>query len=282
MKPVAEDSKARIAALYDGAAATYNRVGPGFFLHFGKRLASLARIAPGSSVLDVATGTGAVLIPSAELAGAGGRVVGVDISPRMIGRARTEIRQAGLGNAEVLVADGERLPFPQKSFDLVLCSFAIFLFPNLHRLISECQRVLRPSGRIGLAYSAGEDKEWRWYEELISRYKPTASLGTERYSPQVVEATLNDCGFTTVATHVEVHRLVFEDAGELWSWSWSHGDRAVLESLTGSSSEFRRELTEEFAKRSTPTGLRYQVSAALTLGAKCDAGRSGRGRAISW
>jgi O-methyltransferase / aklanonic acid methyltransferase len=67
MKPLAEDSRANVIAVYDGAAATYNRVGPSFFLHFGKRLATVAGIVPGSNVLDLATGTGAVLIPAAEL-----------------------------------------------------------------------------------------------------------------------------------------------------------------------------------------------------------------------
>jgi len=272
MKPIAEDSKSRIAAVYDGAAATYSRVGPSFFLHFGERLASRAGIVPGSNVLDVATGTGAVLIPAAELAGPGGRVVGVDISSRMIGRARTGMREAGCGNSQVLVADGERLPFAEASFDRVVCSFAIFLFPDLPRLISEGHRVLRSSGRIGLAYSAGEDREWKWYEQLISRYRPTTCLGTERYSPQCVEATLKDCGFTTVTTCVEAHRVVFENAGEFWDWSWSHGDRAVLESLTGSRSEFREELTEEFGRRTSPGGMPYQVSAAMTLGTKERAG----------
>jgi len=268
MKPIAEDSKSQIAAVYDGAAATYNRVGPSFFLYFGERLASRAGIVPGSNVLDVATGTGAVLIPAAELAGVAGRVVGIDISSRMIGRARTEILKAGYGNSEVLVADGEHLPFPEASFDCVLCSFAIFLFSDLSGLISECHRVLRSSGRIGLAYSSGEDREWKWYEQLISRYRPTTCLGTERYSPQCVEAALKDCGFTTVTTCVEAHRVVFENADEFWDWSWSHGDRAVLESLTGSRSAFRWELTEEFGRRTSSSGLRYQVSAALTLGTK--------------
>jgi O-methyltransferase/aklanonic acid methyltransferase len=268
MKQIAEDSRSKIAAVYDRAAATYNRVGPSFFLHFGERLASRSGIVTGSHVLDVGTGTGAVLIPAAGLVGAGGKVIGVDISSRMIGRARTEIWKVGHGNSEVLVADGERLPFPQASFDYVLCSFAIFLFSNLPSLISECHRVLRSPGRIGLAYSAGEDREWNWYEQLISRYKPTASLGTERYSTQYVEGTLNGCGFTAVSTCVEVHRLVFESAADFWDWSWSHGDRAVLQSLTGSCSEFRRELTEEFDKRASPNGLEYQVVAAVTLGTK--------------
>ncbi|MGH7456719.1 MAG: methyltransferase domain-containing protein, partial [bacterium] len=90
MKTLAEGSKAKVIAVYDGAADTYNRVGPSFFLHFGKRLASGAGILPGSNVLDVATGTGAVLVPAAELVGSEGRVVGIDISFPMINRARNE------------------------------------------------------------------------------------------------------------------------------------------------------------------------------------------------
>src|SRR6185503_3195947 len=268
MKPIAEYSKSRIAAVYDDAAATYNRVGPSFFVHFGRRLAHRAAIAPDSMGLDVATGTGAVLVPAAELVGTGGKVFGVDISPRMIGRVRTEIQEVGCNNAEVLIADGEHLPFVQESFDRVLSSFAIFLFSNLPSLISECHRVLRSSGRIGLVYSAGEDPAWTWYEQLISKYRPTTSLGTECHSSQRVEDVLNDSGFTAVATCVEAHTLVFEDAEEFWRWSWSHGDRAVLESLTGNRSEFRQELTAEFRKRTTPEGLPYQVLAAVTFGTK--------------
>jgi O-methyltransferase / aklanonic acid methyltransferase len=268
MKPIAEESKSRVISVYDGAAATYNRVGPSFFLHFGKRLARGAGIVPESNVLDVATGTGAVLIPAAELVGARGRVVGVDISSRMIGRARTEIRHSGLRNANVLVGDAERLPFQQGSFDCVLCSFAIFLFSNLSGLISECHRVLRSAGRIGLVYAAGEDQEWNWYEQLLLKYKPTASLATERYSPDEVKAELEHVGFADVATSLEVHRLVFSNASEFWGWAWSHGDRAVLESLTGNRAAFKRELFEEFGKRTHPNGLRYQVVAAVTLATK--------------
>jgi ubiquinone/menaquinone biosynthesis C-methylase UbiE len=116
MKPIAEESKVKVIAVYDAAAAMYNRIGPSFFLHFGRHLASSIGIVPGSNVLDVATGTGAVLVPAAEVVGAEGRVVGIDISSLMIGRARTEIQKSGFSNADVLVADAESLPFPQSSF----------------------------------------------------------------------------------------------------------------------------------------------------------------------
>jgi len=268
MKPIAEQTKAKVAAVYDCAAATYNRIGPSFFLHFGKRLARSAEIPPGTSVLDVATGTGAVLVPAAALVGSEGRVVGIDISLPMISRARTEIRNAGFGNAQVLVADAERLPFAQNSFDCVLCSFAIFLFSSLSSVISECRRVLRSSGRIGLVYSAGEDQEWAWYEQLVSKYGPTAKLGTERYCSTDVETILNGSGFRDVSTIIEAHRLTFTNAWEFWGWVWSHGDRVVLESLTHSRSEFKQELFEEFGKRATMNGLPYEVFAAITIATK--------------
>jgi protein-L-isoaspartate(D-aspartate) O-methyltransferase len=222
---------------------------------------------PGSKVLDVATGTGAVLVPAAELVGDEGRVVGIDISSLMISRARAEIQKFGFCNADVLLSDAEILPFPQRSFDYVLCSFAIFLFSDLRSFISEWRRVLRPSGRIGLVYSAGEDQEWKWYEQLISKYKPTASLGTERYSPKHVEATLKHFGFTNVTTIVETRQLIFSNVSEFWGWSWSHGDRGVLESLSGNRTEFKRELFEEFGRRASGNGLPYQVFAAITVGA---------------
>lgn len=268
MKTLAEDSKAKVTAVYDRAAATYNRVGPSFFLHFGKRLAIDVDMVPGSKVLDLATGTGAVLVPAADRVGSKGTVIGIDLSFQMICRAQTEIRDAGLDNAHVLVADAERLPFPGNSFDCALCSFAIFLFSNLSCLISECHRVLRRSGTIGLVYSAGEDPEWTWYEQLISKYRPTASLGTERYRPGDVEATLSNSGFGNVSTRIEAHRLTFSNAAEFWGWAWSHGDRAVLESLTGNGAEFKRDLFNEFGRRTGANGLPYEVLAAVTLGTR--------------
>jgi hypothetical protein len=117
-------------------------------------------------------------------------------------------------------------------------------------------------------YSAGEDQEWTWYEQLISKYRPMAKLGTERYSPQGVEAALNEAGFRNVTTSVEVHRLIFSNPSEFWGWAWSHGDRAVLESLTGSRSEFEKELFDEFNARADTNGLSYRVFAGITFGTR--------------
>jgi hypothetical protein len=67
---------------------------------------------------------------------------------------------------------------------------------------------------------------------------------------------------------MEAHRLIFSRATEFWGWAWSHGDSAVLESLTGNGSEFKDELFKEFGRRAGANGLSYEVLAAVTLGTR--------------
>ena len=66
-------AKESIARRFDRVAATYGRVGPRFFAHFGRRLVELAQIPAGADVLDVATGRGAILYPAAGRVGPRGR-----------------------------------------------------------------------------------------------------------------------------------------------------------------------------------------------------------------
>lgn len=155
----------------------------------------------------------------------------------------------------VLVADADHLPFLQDSFDYVLCSFAIFLFSSLSGPVAESHRVLRSSGRIGLVYSAGEDTEWSWYEQLISRYRPTASLGTERYRPRDVEAALIGAGFMDFSATVEVHQLTFSNASEFGAGRDPMATERCSSRSTGSGAEFKREVFEQFGMRAGTNGL---------------------------
>jgi O-methyltransferase/aklanonic acid methyltransferase len=89
------------AGVFERAAQTYERVGPGLFSHYGRRLVELAGLQPGGRVLDVAAGAGAVLLPAAERAGPHGEVVGVDLAAAMVARLRQELAARGVGNAAV-------------------------------------------------------------------------------------------------------------------------------------------------------------------------------------
>ena len=96
----------------------------------------------GRRVLEVGCGAGVDL---ARFARGGAEVTGVDIAPSAIDLARANFEQQGL-RGELHVADGERLPFPDESFDLVFAHGVVQYTPDSQRLVNECRRVLRSNG----------------------------------------------------------------------------------------------------------------------------------------
>jgi SAM-dependent methyltransferase len=96
----------------------------------------------GQRVLEVGCGAGVDL---ARFAKGGADVVGVDLASSAIGLARANFEQQGL-SGEFRVADGEALPFPEGSFDLVYAHGVVQYTTNPQRLVDECRRVLKPGG----------------------------------------------------------------------------------------------------------------------------------------
>jgi ubiquinone/menaquinone biosynthesis C-methylase UbiE len=105
-------------------------------------------IAAGDCVLDLATGTGLNLPHLRTLIGKKGRVVGVDVTPAMLDIARQVIMRGAWTNVEVREADAAQLPFPDASFDKVICAYALNIIPEYTRAIEEVKRVLVPGGRF--------------------------------------------------------------------------------------------------------------------------------------
>jgi SAM-dependent methyltransferase len=125
---------------------------PGFFAdldeyHFDK-LHHLLRLVDfdaqrGRQVLDVGCGTGVDLV---RFARAGAVATGVDLAPAAIDLARQNFQIQRL-NAELLVADGEALPFPGDRFDLVFAHGVVQYTTDAQALVNECRRVLKPGGQ---------------------------------------------------------------------------------------------------------------------------------------
>lgn len=108
----------------------------------------MAAIEPNARILDIATGTGAMLLAAAERAGRGATLIGIDLSVPMLQRARDATKAAGLDNVELRVMDAQDLQFADESFDCVLCGFALGSIPDPARALSEMRRTLRPAGRL--------------------------------------------------------------------------------------------------------------------------------------
>jgi SAM-dependent methyltransferase len=112
---------------------------------------SLGRLEPGEDVLDLGSGAGTDSLVAAQMVAPGGRVVGIDMTPEMLARARAAAAEMGAENVEFVEGEAERLPFADASFDVVISNGVIDLIPDKDAVFAELHRVLRPGGRIQLA-----------------------------------------------------------------------------------------------------------------------------------
>lgn len=134
----------RIADRYDFITAFLSC---GLDRRWKQRLADMSGAAPSTSALDLACGTGDIAF---QLAERGARVVGLDITPRMIELARQKrARAGGLARApEFVVGDMMALPFAEATFDLVTTGYGVRNVPVIETALREIRRVLKPGGRV--------------------------------------------------------------------------------------------------------------------------------------
>jgi ubiquinone/menaquinone biosynthesis C-methylase UbiE len=125
---------------------------------FREQLADLAHLSPGESVLDIGCGTGTLAIVAKRRVGAGGHVVGIDASPRMIARATLKAARAYV-DVSFQTAVVEALPFSDAQFDVVLSTLMLHHLPRKLRrqCAREIRRVLKPQGRVlAIDFASGQ------------------------------------------------------------------------------------------------------------------------------
>lgn len=112
---------------------------------------SLGPVNKGETVLDIGCGAGVDTILAAMMTGPDGNSVGVDIVAEMLQRAETNLRLTGLRNVTFQKTSGEKLPFEDNSFDVVISNGVINLIPDKANVLKEALRVLKPGGRLMIA-----------------------------------------------------------------------------------------------------------------------------------
>jgi SAM-dependent methyltransferase len=141
----AEDSARRLGYSPDEVAGVPEGANMG--LGCGNPTA-IAELQPGETVLDLGSGGGFDCFLAAARVGPAGRVVGVDMTPEMIEKARANAERAGAGNVEFRLGEIEAIPLDDASADVVISNCVINLSPDKARVFREIARVLKPGGRM--------------------------------------------------------------------------------------------------------------------------------------
>lgn len=177
--------RADVAALFDEIAPVYDRL---------SRIASFGRdrrwraaavdatgLGAGDSVVDVFTGTARLAAVLADRVGPFGRVVAVDLSPRMVERGTATTRD--LVQIEFVLADARALPLEDGRFDAATVSFGLRMLPDMVPPLAEMRRVVRPGGRVVCLERVMPRPAWwgRAYRSAVSRLVPiTGSMAGRR------------------------------------------------------------------------------------------------------
>ncbi len=177
-----------------------------------------ADVREGMTVLDLGSGAGFDAFLAARKVGKGGRVIGVDMTPEMIAKARDNARKAKADNVEFRLGEIENLPVADRSVDVVISNCVFNLSPDKPRVLAETFRVLKPGGRIAISdvvARTGLPEEIRRDPELYAGCMGGAeTIGR-------LEGILNEIGFEEV-------RITPRDESRSFISSWAPGTDIAL------------------------------------------------------
>jgi len=190
-----------------GAVSRFYSAAEGIFEKgLRQRGLQLLSIAPGEVVLEVGVGTGYSLKEIANRVGQTGKAYGIDITPQMLQQTRGRLQKAGLTDKVVLYeGDVREMPYEDGKFDAVYMAATLELFdtPDIPRVLEEIKRVLKRSGRLGIASLTKEGWEESLVIRLFMRFYEWLHQKSPKYvscRPIYVEKSVKEAGYEITKT----------------------------------------------------------------------------------
>lgn len=182
-------------------------------------LLKAGHIRSGHRVLDVATGTGAAAEAAAAIVGPSGSVVGGDVSPDMLAIAQQNLRGLPI---TLQPFDAHDLPFPDDSFDTVLCQLGLMFFADPARALKEFLRVLRPGGYAAVSVnSTPEHSLFLRVGVVIADHVPAKAEMFWRpfsiRSPERLRMLFDSAGFRASLVQNDIRKVQFASFDDYFS-----------------------------------------------------------------
>jgi SAM-dependent methyltransferase len=182
--------------------------------------------ADGETILEIGAATGDTGFLAAPGLGPNGKLVSTDLSPAMVEVARRRAAELGIRNAEFQAVDAQAMPFPDASFDGIICRWTYMLLPDPAAGLRETRRVLKPNGRLVLAVFTGPSENM--WASLPSRllvqggHLPPPAPGTPGILALAdrgrLEALLRDAGFNRLEIEAVSFQWRFPDLEAYWTF----------------------------------------------------------------
>jgi len=245
------------------------------YLHhkLARRLVKYAGLKPGEKIIDMATGTGLVAIAASNLVGERGKIIGIDISPGMLERAKSKIEIEKINNIEIRQGDVETVELPDNSFDKIFCCTALQFLNNIPATLRRWHNFLKPGGKIGIcAFAETSFIAENVLGEAAQKYGvllPSWNAATG--NREKCDRLLGEAGFNSVEVIGEQlgNYIDFREATRIWDSSLTHPFCRPLQEQDAEKRE--RIKTEYFAKIEalvTHTGIWNDIQTFFIFGLK--------------
>ena len=171
---------------------------------------SLAMLQTGETVVDLGSGGGIDCFLAAQAVGPAGKVIGVDMTPEMLSKARKNAIKGGYENVEFRLGEIENLPVADNTADVVISNCVINLSPHKLQVYKEAHRVLRPGGRLAVSDMVSLA---RLPDALMNDVALYTGCVAGTVSAQQIENWLAEAGFESISVQVKKKSGEFIQSG---------------------------------------------------------------------